>query len=145
MEREGEALWSPDSKRVACLSSDLTQQEGDLFGSPRPAPLRKQTAVYQLAGENFVAIDLSLGNPPGRDGDAELEGAVVVHEFTEPVRWQKPTVLILQRHEHFRKMVPIKIGEITGNSIRDLGRLYQITATVQASGKAAVTWKLRDD
>ena len=28
-QREGEALWSPDSKRVACLSSDLTEQRGN--------------------------------------------------------------------------------------------------------------------
>jgi hypothetical protein len=37
-QREGEALWSPDSKRVAWLSSDLTQQRGNLFSTPRPAP-----------------------------------------------------------------------------------------------------------
>ena len=36
-QREGEALWSPDSKRVACLSSDLTVQRGNLFSTPRPA------------------------------------------------------------------------------------------------------------
>ena len=54
-QREGEAFWSPDSKRVACLSSDLTEQRGNLFSTPRPAPLRKQTTVYQLSGEGFAA------------------------------------------------------------------------------------------
>ena len=33
-QREGEAIWSSDSKCVACLSSDLTEQKGDLFSTP---------------------------------------------------------------------------------------------------------------
>jgi hypothetical protein len=75
-QREGEARWSSDSKRVACLSSDSTEQQGNLFSTPRPAPLRKQTAVYQLSGESFIQVDLSLGEMPGRKSDTELEGAI---------------------------------------------------------------------
>ncbi len=56
-QREGEALWAPDSKRVACLSSDLTQQRGNLFSTPRPAPHKKQTAVYQLSGDLFTEVN----------------------------------------------------------------------------------------
>ena len=57
-DREGEVLWSPDSKRFAYRSSDLTtQQQGNLFSTPRPPPLRKQTAVYQLSGESFSRVD----------------------------------------------------------------------------------------
>ena len=33
-DREGDALWSPDSKRVACLSIDLPEQPGHLFSNP---------------------------------------------------------------------------------------------------------------
>jgi hypothetical protein len=103
-QREGESLWSPDSKRVACLSSDLTEQRGNLFSTPRPAPLKKQTAVYQLSGESFTRVDLPLSEVPGRDSDTELERAILGHEYTEPIRWQKPNVLVLERHEYYEKL-----------------------------------------
>ena len=144
-EREGEALWSPDSKRVACLSSDLTVEQGNLFSTPRPSPLKKQTAVYQLSGETFVRVDLPLDDVPGRESDEELEGAIPGHEYTEPVRWQKPNVLVLQRHEYYRKMMPTTVDNMTFDSIHDLARLYQITATIDPDGKATLAWKLRKD
>ena len=144
-EREGEALWSPDSKRVACLSSDLTVEQGNLFSTPRPAPLKKQTAVYQLSGETFARVELPLGDVPGRESDKELEGAIPGHEYTEPIRWQKPNVLVLQRHEYYRKMMPTKVDNLTFDSIHDLSRLYQITATIDPDGKATLVWKLRKD
>lgn len=144
-EREGEALWSPDSKRVACLSSDLSEQQGNLFSTPRPAPLRKQTAVYQVAGDDFARVDLPLGEVPARENDAELKGAILGHEYTEPVRWQKPNVLVLQRHEYFRKMMPTKLDHLTFDSIHDLDRTHQITATIAPDGNATVVWKRRTD
>jgi len=144
-DREGEALWSSDSKRVACLSSDLTEQQGDLFSTPRPAPLKKQTAVYHLSGETFARVALPLGDVPGRESDKELEGAILGHEYTEPVRWQKQNVLILRRHEYYRKMMPTKVDNVTFDSIHDLARLYQITATIDSDGKGSVAWKLRKD
>jgi hypothetical protein len=144
-EREGEALWSSDSKRVACLSSDLTVEQGNLFSTPRPEPLKKQTAVYQLSGETFARVDLSLDKVPDRESDKELEGAIPGHEYTEPVRWQKPNVLVLQRHEYYRKMMPTTVDNMTFDSIHDLSRLYQITATIGPDGKATLVWKLRKD
>ena len=144
-DREGEALWSPDSKRVACLSSDLTEQQGNLFSTPRPAPLRKQTAVYQLSGESFTRVELPLGEVPGRDRDSELEGAILGHEYTEPDRWQKPNVLVLTRHEYYRKLMPTKIDNLTVDSIHDLARWYQITATIDPEGKATLLWKAREN
>ena len=144
-QREGEALWSSASKRVACLSSDLTEQQGNLFSTPRPAPLKKQTAVYQLSGESFTRVELSPGEVPGRDSDSELERAILGHEYTEPVRWQKPNVLVLRRHEYYRKMMPTKIDNLTFDSIQDLARQYQITATIEPDGKATLVWKLDKD
>ncbi|MEO8350182.1 MAG: hypothetical protein ABI680_00535 [Chthoniobacteraceae bacterium] len=144
-QREGEALWSADSKRVACLSIDLTEQQGNLLSTPRPAPLRKQTAVYQLTGESFARVELPLEKVPGRDSDSELEGAILGHEYTEPVRWRAPNVLILTRHEYYRKMMPTKVDQLTFDSIHDLARWYQITATIASDGKAKLVWKLRKD
>ena len=144
-EREGEALWSPDSKRVACLSSNLTEQKGDLFSTPAPGPLRKQTAVYQLTGDAFARVELPLREPPGRESDHELERAALVHEYTEPVRWQKPNILILRRHEYYRKLMPTKIGDSTFDTIHDLERSYLITATIDPDGKGRASWRLHQD
>ena len=144
-QREGEALWSPDSERVACLSSDLSVEQGNLFSTPRPAPLRKQTALYQLAGNKFIRIGLSLGKGPGRANDPELKGTILGHAYTEPVRWAKANVLVLTCHEYYRKMMPTKLGNLTFDSIHDLSRSYQITVTIDPDGKATSVWKSRDE
>jgi hypothetical protein len=144
-QREGEALWSPDSKRVACLSSDLTEQKGNLFSTPRPAPHKKQTVVYQLSGDSFTRLDLPVSEVPGRDSDTELERAILGHEYTEPIRWQKPNVLVLERHEYYEKLKPTVVGNETFNTIGTLSRWYWITATVDPDGKATLVWKLRKD
>jgi hypothetical protein len=144
-QREGEALWAPDSKRVACLSSDLTQQRGNLFSTPRPAPHKKQTAVYQLSGDLFTRVELPLGEVPGRKSDTELERAILGHEYIEPIGWQKPNVLVLQRHEYYEKLKPTSIGDVKFESIHTLSRWYQITATIDPDGKATLAWKLRKD
>lgn len=144
-DREGEALWSPDSKRVACLSVDRPEQHGNLFSIPRAALQRKQTTVYQLSGDSFVRVDLPLSEVPGRKEDKELEGAVLGHEYTEPKRWQKPNVLLLQRHEYYNVLKPLTVGDSQFNTIHDVGRLYEITVTIPPDGKAKVAWKLRTD
>ena len=144
-QREGEALWAPDSKRVACLSSDLTEQRGNLFSTPRPAPHKKQTAVYQLSDDLFARVELPLGEVPGRESDTELERAILGHEYTEPIRWQKPNVLVLERHEYYEKLKPTAIGDVKFESIHGFDRLYQITATIDPDGKATLAWKLRKD
>lgn len=145
MDREGEVLWSPDSKRFAYMSSDPTQHEGNLFSTPRPPPQRKQTAVYQLVGESFIRLDLPLTDVPGREKDEELKGAILGHDYIEPVRWVKPNVLNLERHEYYRKMMPTEVDGVKFESIHDLARWYRITATIAPDGKAALVWKLRTD
>jgi len=87
----------------------------------------------------------SLSEVPGRDSDTELERAILGHEYTEPTRWQKPNVLILQRHEYYETLKPTAIGDVKFESIHTLDRLYQITATIDPDGKATLVWKLRKD
>ncbi|MEO5722111.1 MAG: hypothetical protein ABIR71_11655, partial [Chthoniobacterales bacterium] len=144
-EREGEALWSPDSQRVACLSTDLPAQPGTLLDNPPPPPQRKQTVIYQRTGDSFARVDVSLGEAPGYAVDKELEGASRGHIFTEPVRWRTPNVLVLSRHEYYRKMIPTVIDKVKFDSIHDLARQYEITITFAADGKADVAWKLKKD
>jgi hypothetical protein len=144
-DREGEVSWSPDSKRFAYVSSDLTQRAGNLFSTPRPAPQRKQTAVCQLSGESFARVDVPLGEVPGRADDAELQGAILGHDYVEPLRWSKPDVLILEKHEYYEKLKPATIGDTKFESIHSFDRLYEITVTIGADGKATTVWKLRTD
>lgn len=144
-DREGEVLWSPDSRRFAYMSSDLTQHEGNLFSTPRPPPQRKQTAVYQGSGESFMRVELPLTDVPGRESDTELKGAILGHEYTEPIRWEKPNVLVLERHEYYEKLGPTEIEGLKFESIHTLARWYRVTITIAPDGKAAAVWKLRKE
>ena len=143
-EREGEALWSSDSRRVACVSINLPDQPGSMFSVPPPPVQRKQTAVYQRAGDHFERVELSLGAPPGQENDPKLKGAAVGHIYTEPMRWRKPNALLLRRHEYYRVKTPISLGDTTVESITDLGRQFEITVTFGADGKANAVWKPDD-
>ena len=141
-EREGEVLWSPDSKMFAYLSSDLTP-EGNLFSTPQPPPRRKQTVLYAIADETCKRIDLPLAEVPGRAEDSELEGAFLGHEHTEPLRWIEPNVLLLQRHEYYEKLKPRDIDGMKFESQEAFDRLYEITVKIGADSKASAEWKLR--
>ena len=67
------------------------------------------------------------------------------HEYTEPVRWAKPDVLILERHEYYQKLRPRTIEGVKFEEVHSFDRLFQITATIKADGKTGVVWKLRKD
>lgn len=144
-DREGHVLWSPDSKRFACLSAWMKQPDGPLLRNPPPTPPRKQTTVYQVAGESFAKVEMPLNEVPGREKDEELKGAVLGHEYTEPVRWAKPDVLILERHEYYQKLRPRTIEGVKFEEVHSFDRLFQITATIKPDGKTGVVWKLRQD
>ena len=68
--------------------------------------------VYQVAGESFARVELPLNEGPGREKDAEVEGAILGHEYPEPVRWVRPGVLILERHDYHRKPKPLSLEGI---------------------------------
>ncbi|MGE5208931.1 MAG: hypothetical protein ACM3KL_06330 [Alphaproteobacteria bacterium] len=145
-QREGEALWSPDSLRVACLSSDMTEQKGNLFSTPRPAPLRKQTAVYQFSKGRFVKVDLALNEGPvDSAGEDQLKGAILGHTYMEPMRWETPNVLILRQHNYYEKEMPTQIGNTTFNTIHGFARTYEIRATIEPDGKGHASWKLSNE
>jgi hypothetical protein len=132
--REGHVLWAPDSKRFAYLSMNLQMGDGNLFSNPPRPPTKKQTTVYQDTGDGFAKVDLPLSEPPGKKDDPELKGAVVGHEYIEPVRWQEQNVLILERHDYYESTHP-------DGSIKGVGRLWEITVSFGADGKPDVKWK----
>jgi hypothetical protein len=41
-------------------------------------------------------------------------------------------------------MMPTKVDNLTFDSIHDLARLYEITATIAPDGKATLAWKLKE-
>lgn len=144
-EREGAVLWSPDSQRFAYLSSDLTPGEGNLFSTPRPPLQKKQTAIYQIAEDTFRRVDLNLDEIPGRESDTELKDAIPGHEYIEPVRWEKPNLLVLKRHDYYQKLAPTDLDGVKFESIHDLGRSYEIKAEISPEGKATVVWKRQEE
>jgi len=121
--REGSVLWSPDSKRFAYVVSDL----------------RTQTTVYQISGNSLAKVNLPLDQPPGKESDPEIKGAVMGHEFVSPVRWANANTLILERNDDYEKLT------IPARPVPGFARLYEITASFKDDGTAATSWKLRGD
>jgi len=137
-DREGSVLWSPDSKRFAYVASDLSHA-GRLFRTTAVPPQKTQTTVYQNSDKSFTKIDLPLDQPPGRENDPEIKGAVMGHEFVTPVRWVDANTLILERHDYYERLMP------PSGSIHGFARLYEITVSFKDDRTAITSWKLRQD
>jgi uncharacterized delta-60 repeat protein len=136
-DREGTVLWSPDSKRFAYVASDL--RGGRLFRKAAAPPQKTQTTVYQNPEKSFTKIDLPFDQPPGKENDPEMKGAVMGHEFVTPVRWADANTLILERHDYYERLMP------PAGSVHGFDRLYEITVSFKDDGAANTSWKLRDD
>jgi uncharacterized delta-60 repeat protein len=118
-QREGSVLWSPDSKRFAYVSSS-------------------QTTVYQSSGKSFTKINLPLDQPPGKESDPQIRGAVMYEDSVTPTRWVKADTLIFERFDHYTKLNP-------SSGRTHVDRSYEITVSFKDDGKANTSWKLRDD
>ena len=118
-QREGSVLWSPDSKRFAYVSSS-------------------QTTVYQSSGKSFTKINLPLDQPPGKESDPQIRGAVMYEESVTPTRWAKADTLIFERFDHYTKLNP-------SSGRTHVDRSYEITVSFKNDGTANTSWKLRDD
>jgi hypothetical protein len=116
---EGNVLWSPDSKRFAYVAAD-------------------ETTVYQSSGKSFTKINLPLDQPPGKESDPQIRGAVLGQESVTPTRWAKADTLILERFYHYAKLNP-------SSGWKDVVRTYEITVSFKGDGKANTSWKLRND
>jgi uncharacterized delta-60 repeat protein len=136
--REGSVLWSPDSKRFAYVASDLSHA-GSLFRKAALPPQKTQTTVYQNSDKSFTKIDLPFDQPPGKENDPEMKGAVMGHEFVTPVRWADANTLILERHDYYERLMP------PSGSVHAFARLYEITVSFKDDGTANTSWKLRGD
>jgi uncharacterized delta-60 repeat protein len=126
-DREGSVLWSPDSKRFAYVASDNTTQ-------------RTQTTVYQRSGNSFAKVNLPLDQPPGKESDPEIKGAVMGLESVSPVRWTNANTLILERYDYYEKLLTPSSRPTQG-----FARLYEITVSFKGDGTANTSWKLRND
>jgi hypothetical protein len=137
-DREGSVLWSPDSKRFAFVASDLSHA-GNLFRTPLPPPQKTQTTVYQSSGKSFTKINLPLDQPPGKESDPQIRGAVMEAELVTPVQWADANTLILERDDNYAKLT------VSSESVRRFARLYEITVSFKDDGTANTSWKLRQD
>ena len=138
-DREGSVLWSPDSKRLAYVASDNTTLGRFSPGPPDP-PQRTQTTVYQSSGKSFAKVNLPLDEPPGKESDPEIKGAVMGQESLSPVRWTNANTLILERHDYYNKLLTPSSGDI-----HTFGHFYEITVSFKEDGTANTSWKLRND
>jgi len=136
-DREGTVLWSPDSKRFAYVASDL--RGGLLFRKAAAPPQKTQTTVYQNSDRSFTKIDLPFDQPPGKENDPEMKGAVMGHEFVSPTRWTNANTLVLERHDYYERLMP------PAGSVHGFDRLYEITVSFKDDGTANTSWKLRED
>jgi uncharacterized delta-60 repeat protein len=136
-DREGTVLWSPDSKRFAYVASDL--RGGLLFRKAAAPPQKTQTTVYQNSDRSFTKIDLPFDQPPGKENDPEMKGAVMGHEFVSPARWTNANTLVLERHDYYERLMP------PAGSVHGFDRLYEITVSFKDDGTANTSWKLRED
>ena len=119
----------PDSKRFAYVASDLSHT-GGLFRKAAVPPQKTQTTVYQNSNKSFTKIDLPFDQPPGKEYDPEIKGAVMGHEFVTPVRWADANTLILERQDYYEKLMP------SSGSTHSFGRLYEITVSFKEDGTA---------
>jgi Bacterial SH3 domain len=119
IDREGEVLWAPDSRRFAYFSQ--TASEG-------------RVVVYQLneTTSAFQRVELPIEEMPGADRDPELKDAQRGHSFAEPTNWSEPNVLLIERHDYFEVKRP------PYNSIHGIGRLYHITLAINEDATATV-------
>jgi uncharacterized delta-60 repeat protein len=117
--REGSVLWSPDSKRFAYVAL-------------------AQTTVYQSSDKSFTKINLPLDQPPGKESDPQIRGAVMGEESVTPTRWAKADTLILERFDHYEKLNP-------SSGRTHVVRTYEITVSFKGDGTANTSWKLRSD
>jgi uncharacterized delta-60 repeat protein len=137
-DREGSVLWSPDSKRFAYVASDLSHA-GRLLRNAAVPPQKTQTTVYQNSDKSFTKIDLPLDQPPGKENDPEIKGAVMGHDFVTPVRWANANTLILERHDYYERLMP------PSGSTHGFARHYEITVSFKDNGTTNTSWKLRED
>lgn len=121
--REGKVMWSPDSQRFAFFS-----------GADGSAA---QTVVYQTDGRTFTRTKQPELKLPDRDADDEVKGAKPLWTFVEPLRWEKPDVLVLMHHEYFEILRPDR-------TINSTGRTYDITRNL-TTGEATAKVKRFDE
>jgi len=124
-DREGTVLWSPDSKRFAYVASN--RRDG------------RQTTVYQSSDNSFAKVNLPLDQPPGKESDPEIKGAVMGREFVSPVRWANANTLILERNDDYQKLT------IPPRPIPGFARIYEITVSFKDDGTPNTSWKLLDN
>ena len=85
----------------------------------------------------FAVLESPEVDLPGRASDEELKGAQLVWRSVEPVRWDNPEVLLLERHEYFE-------GKHPDRSINSIGRTYDIRHEITTGTATAKVKKFND-
>jgi Bacterial SH3 domain len=123
--KEGEVLWSLDSKHFAYSS----------FGASEV-----RLSIFRSSGAKFVKVDLPSPDDkiPDPANDPELKDTNVDGEMSdpEPMRWAAPNVIAFRKHLLYQpKDKPAEYAD-------EIHRRYEIAMTIGDDGKVTTDCKL---
>ena len=124
--REGQVLWSPDSKRFAYVYD----QEAEYFC----IPTQKHTTLFQVSGDGFTKIDLPPP-PLSKEEATEVSGAGILREELAPLRWESASTLVLKKSVKYLRL------ELSGDLDKIIHHDHEITVSFQKDGTVTASWK----
>jgi hypothetical protein len=99
-----------------------------IIASEKRASRDKESNKFQVSGNSFVKMDLPFNQPPGKESDPEMVGAVMAFDFVTPTRWENSNTLILEKHDYYEKLTP-------SSGKHGFARLYEIMVSFKEEGR----------
>ena len=122
--KEGEVMWSPDSKHFAYSS----------FGENEV-----RLSIFRSLGAKFVKVNLPSVDEkiPKPESDPELKDTKLDGEETEdqPMRWAGPNVIAFRKHLLYQPQ------DKPADYANEIHRRYEIAMTIAADGKVTTECK----
>jgi hypothetical protein len=123
-QKEGEVIWSPDSKHFAYSS----------FGENEV-----RLSIFHSLGAKFVKVNLPSVDEkiPKPENDPELKDTKLEGEETEdqPMRWAGPNVIAFRKHLLYQPQ------DKPADYANEIHRRYEIAMTIAADGKVTTECK----
>lgn len=122
--KEGDVLWSPDSKHFAYSSTGADEE---------------RLSIFRLSGAKFVKVKLPSPDEkiPNPTNDPELKETNSSVEYAEPdpMRWAGPNVIAFRKHLVYQR-------NDKPDYANEIHRHYEISMTIGEDGKVSTDCKL---
>ena len=122
--KEGDVLWSPDSKHFAYSST---------------GPEEERLSIYRLSGAKFVKVNLPSPDAkiPDPTNDPELKEMNSSVEYAEPdpTRWAGPNIIAFRKHLVYQR-------NDKPDYANEIHRHYEISMTIGEDGKVSTGCKV---